>query len=171
MNLLSADPSLAIEHLTRDKVHLEDQLRELQQLFTRSNTSGNSTSSSNPTESLLSSWSESKILISQLQIEISYLQERISVLQEEYRDIRSLDELKSDWNEYEKEMEALFNQTRRQLEKEKIIIKAAKEKILAERTHLDEKVIFPSSLRKDDPLLLSSASLLFPGIAPWGSLG
>jgi chromosome segregation ATPase len=145
---LNADPSLAIENLTREKVHLEDKLRELQQLFTSSNTSSSGGQNDRPMETLLTSWNESKLVIAQLQIEISYLQQRISILQEEYRDIRSLDELKADWNEYEKEMESLFNQTRKQLEKEKILIKSEKEKILAERTHLDEKVRLPSSVRR-----------------------
>lgn len=139
------DGETAVELLTREKIQLEDRLRELQQLFTENETSSNLANSDRKVESLLSSWNDAKTSISQLQIEISYLHSRISILQEEYQDVRSLDELKSDWNEYEKEMQSLFQQTRKQFEKEKILIKSEKEKILAERTHLDEKVRTPSS--------------------------
>jgi hypothetical protein len=132
MNLLGGETT--VELLTREKIQLEDRLRDLQQLFTANE------SSNLKMESLLSSWNEAKVTVSQLQIEISYLQHRLSVLQEEYRDVRGLDELKADWNEHEKEMQALFQQTKKQFEKEKILIKSEKEKILAERTHLHEKV-------------------------------
>jgi Tfp pilus assembly protein PilN len=141
------DGETTVELLTREKIQLEDRLHELQQLFAGETSASSSSSSANLSlssdrkmDSLLSSWNEAKISISQLQIEISFLHSRISVLKEEYQDVRSLDELKSDWNEYEKEMQSLFQQTRKQFEKEKILIKSEKEKILAERTHLDEKV-------------------------------
>lgn len=117
---------------------LEERITELQQLFTSSH-SENEKKNSNQLFEMLKEFKQSN---QQLQIEISYLNNRIKTLEDETNDIRNIDQLKADWNEYEKELQIQFTQTRVQLEKEKIRIKIEKEKILNERTHFDEKVNF-----------------------------
>ncbi len=129
------------ESLLKEKIQLEERVRELQQLLANSTTSDGK----NVTQ-LFDTLQEHKVSLNQMQVEMSYLHSRIATLQDELQDVRSLDQLKDDWNEYEKEMEIQFNQIRFQLEKENILVKTEKERILAERTHLDEKVSLISCL-------------------------
>ena len=128
----------------RDKILLEERVSELQQLFT----SSHSDSEKKNSNQLFDMLREFKQTNQHLIIEISYLQSRISSLEDETNDIRNIEQLKADWNEYEKELEIQFTQTRVLLEKEKIRMKVDKEKILNERTHFDEKVITIINLTK-----------------------